>query len=247
MNFVPIFTSNNDESVGVNSKEDLDYVRKKFVEYKNQNVIVTGGAGFIGSHLVKKLHDIGSNVLVIDDLSFGHQSNLYEQIRLEQICITNKNKIENIFKLWKPRYVFHLAAYSRTQGSDIEGHLVYNTNVNGTLNVVQCSVDQKINRLIYSGSSTYYGSIDPPHNVNDLSDFGTHYSISKYTGEEIVKLHSLQNKLNAVTLRYFSVYGEGQPSTGEYALVLGIFIDRFLKNLPLIVHGDGKQKEILCM
>jgi UDP-glucose 4-epimerase len=217
-------------------------LEKKFLNYQNKNILITGGAGFIGSKLVLKLKSLGANVLVVDNLSTGSLQKLPTDIHLENFDINELEKLQTVFLNFKPKYVFHLAAYSRTQGSSRDKCIVYNSNVCGTSNIVDCCVANKIRRLVYSASSTFYGSGQIPNSIDSAPDFGTHYAISKFAGEEVVKLSCITSDLSAVSLRYFSVYGDGQPSTGIYALVMGIFLDRVQRDLPLIVHGDGTQR-----
>lgn len=178
----------------------------------------------------------------VDKLSTGSLQTLTTDVHLENIDINELDKLQTVFLNFKPEYVFHLAAYSRTQGSSQDKTIVYNSNICGTSNIVDCCISNKTCRLVYSASSTYYGSGQIPNSINSVPDFGTHYALSKFAGEEVVKLGCLTSDLSAISLRYFSVYGDGQPSTGIYALVMGIFLDRAQKKLPLIVHGDGKQR-----
>ena len=216
---------------------------KIFNAYNNVNVLVTGGLGFIGSHLVDRLNALGARVLVIDN--FISSNELYivpSEVSVYNIDIRDKVSLAAVLREFKPRHVFHLAAYSRTQGSEIDKELVYSTNINGTINLLEL-LDATITRsIVYSASSTFYGNTGVPNFECNAPDFGTHYAISKFCGEEIVRLSLRDSFICGTSLRYFSVYGERQPTEGVYALVLGKFLSLAQRKIPLEVHGDGEQR-----
>ena len=216
--------------------------KKGLENFEGESVLISGGAGFIGSHLVDKLNALGSKVYVVDNFSSAHDNYQFpKEVSVDVIDIRHAEKVRKCISSIKPRMIFHMAAYSRTQGSD-DKELVYSTNIIGTANLID-SVDENItSSFIYSGSSTYYGSGNVPNKETDLPDFGTHYAMSKYAGEEVLKIIARKRNISHAILRYFSVYGERQPEDGAYALVLGIFLRRARLGLSLQIHGDGTQR-----
>lgn len=207
---------------------------------KKEFVLVTGGAGFIGSHLVESLIGAGYRVRVLDNLSQGHRDWVAREAEFVEGDITSleicKNACANISG------VFHLAAMSRVAPSlnDIAG--CTSPNVIGTQNMLIAARDAGVRRFVYSGSSTYYGNHRPPHVEDMLPDLLNFYSLTKYVGEQYCLLFDRQYDLSTAIVRYFNVYGPRQPETGAYALVIGIFLRRVSAGLPLIIHGEGTQR-----
>jgi UDP-glucose 4-epimerase len=115
-------------------------------------------------------------------------------------------------------------------------------NIVGTQNLLIAARDAKIRKLVYSGSSTYYGNGTPPQTENSLPNCLNPYAVSKYVGEQFCEIFTRLYRLPTVTLRYFNVYGPRQPAVGAYALVLGIFLDQRRRSEPLTIHGDGSQR-----
>ena len=203
-------------------------------------ILVTGGAGFIGSNLIDKLIDEGHKVFVIDNLSTGKKENLNKKAIFYKADICDLDKILPLFK--GIDYVFHLAADPRVVFSvenPIESH---NVNVDGTLNVLYASYKNKVKRLIFASSSAVYGDIKKlplKENItpNPISPYGLH----KLIGEYYCKLFSNLYNLETVCLRYFNVYGPRMDPNGPYALVIGKFLKLRKENKPLTIYGDGKQ------
>jgi len=205
-------------------------------------VIVTGGAGFIGSNLVDKLINDGHEVHIIDDLSTGKKENINPKAHFHRRDITlmsNFSMFEDI------DVVFHLAALARVQPS-IENPIEYhNTNVNGTLNLLKACVDYGVKRFVFSSSSSVYGDVDeknlPTSEVSELSPMSP-YALHKLIGEQYCKLFSELYDLETVCLRYFNVYGERQNTEGAYCLVMGIFAGQLLRGEPMTINGDGENR-----
>ena len=201
--------------------------------------LVTGGAGFIGSRLVVKLLKF-SNVVVLDNLSTG--SIINEDAEFIHGDITDA---EVYSKIGKVDGIFHMAAMSKVLPSLGDPKMVdfcnYN-NVNGTINVLKfaASFTPPI-KVIYSASSTCYGLNDIPNVETQLPDCQSPYALSKYIGELYCGLFSRLYQVPTVRLRYFMVFGPGEPSTGSYAIVTGIFNKNKKENKPLCIHGDGSQ------
>jgi UDP-glucose 4-epimerase len=203
-------------------------------------ILVTGGAGFIGSNLVDKLINEGHKVFVIDNLSTGKKENLNKKAIFYKADICDLNKILPLFK--RIDYVFHLAANPRVVFSvenPIESHKV---NVNGTLNVLYASYKNKVKRLIFASSAAVYGDIKKlPLKENMTPKPISPYGLHKLIGEYYCKLFSDLYNLETVCLRYFNVYGPRMDPNGPYALVIGKFLKLRKENKPLTIYGDGKQ------
>lgn len=205
-----------------------------------QKIIVTGGAGFIGSHIVNALIDGGYEVHIVDNLCFGKKENVNIKAILHNIDIRDKEKLISIFE--NAKYIFHLAALPQVQYSienPIETHEI---NVTGLLNVLEASRINKIKRVIFASSSAVYGDqemlpITENMQTNPLSPYGAH----KYIGEVYMKLYAQIYGIETVSLRYFNVYGQRQSSTGAYASVIAKFMDFKKEGKPLIITGNGEQ------
>lgn len=203
-------------------------------------VIVTGGAGFIGSHIVDSLIDEGYEVHIVDDMSAGKEDNINPKAILHKVDIRNQYDLNIIFQ--NTKYVFHEAALPRVQYS-IENPVETNeVNVNGLLNVLEASRINKVKRLIFASSSAIYGDPDilPTHEdlkINPLSPYALH----KYIGEVYLKLYSKIYNLETVCLRYFNVYGPRFDPDGAYPLVIGYFLKLQKQGKPLSITGDGNQ------
>lgn len=206
-------------------------------------VIVTGGCGFIGSHIVDKLCELDYDVHVIDDMSASENEKFYfnEKAYYYKKSISDKESIENIFE--NCSFVFHLAAESRIQPAFKNPNRAYDVNVIGTLNIAQLSLKYNVKRIVYSSTSSIYGLTDNlPTQENQQSDCLNPYSHSKLLGEDILRYYYNNYKLDSVIFRYFNVFGERSPIKGQYAPVVGIFLNQKINNQPLTVVGDGKRK-----
>ena len=208
--------------------------------------LVTGGAGFIGSNLVDKLIDDGHEVIIFDNYSTGKKENVNPKAKFFLVDISHqpsfKDKtMEEI--MTGVDVVFHLAALARVQPS-IENPIEYhNTNVNGTLNMLDACRRYGVKRFIFSSSSSVYGDVEQlptpeEHELNPMSPYALH----KLQGEQYCKLFSELYDLETVCLRYFNVYGERQNTEGAYCLVMGIFAGQLLKGEPMTINGDGENR-----
>ena len=206
-------------------------------------VIVTGGCGFIGSHIVDRLIELNCQVLVIDDLSASENEQFYfnDKAEYHKIDICEKDKIENLFK--DVDYVFHLAAESRIQPAIKNPSRAYNVNVIGTLNILELSRKYNIKKVMYSSTSSVYGLTNHlPTSENTLIDCLNPYAHSKYTGEELFRQYWKEYNVDSVIFRYFNVFGERSPIKGQYAPVVGIFLNQLKNNTDLTIVGDGLKK-----
>ena len=206
-------------------------------------LLITGGAGFIGSNLVDALLERGDEVVVVDNESADCHDHFYWNDR----AFNHKVDI-NDFKSLRPLfngvdYVFHLAAEARIQPSLINPLQAVQTNVLGTANVLQAAREAGVRRVMYSSTSSAYGLKNtPPLSENMPNDCLNPYSVSKTAGEELCKLYTRLFKLETVTFRYFNVYGLRQPVKGQYAPVLGLFLRQRNAGQSLTVVGDGLQR-----
>lgn len=207
---------------------------------KKEKIIVTGGAGFIGSNLVDALIEEGYDVHVIDNLSGGKKENVNRKAKLHIKDITRIKDIEPIFK--GASYVFHFAALPRVQFSIEHPTLTNDANVTGTVNVLTASMKAKVKKIIYSASSSAYGDQKIMPLVETMGAMPkSPYGLQKYIGELYCKLWSEVYKVPTVSLRYFNVYGPRNSSDGAYALVIAKFIKQKQKGQALTITGDGKQ------
>ncbi|MDZ4205700.1 MAG: SDR family oxidoreductase [Patescibacteria group bacterium] len=203
-------------------------------------VVVTGGAGFIGSHVVDALVGKGYEVHVIDNLSGGKKEYVNDKAILHELDIRNLENIRPVIA--GATYVFHFAALPRVQYS-IENPVETNeVNVTGTLNVLVAAKEGRVKRVIYSASSSAYGNQSTMPLTEDmiakpLSPYGLH----KYIGELYCRVWSKVYGLPTVSLRYFNVYGPRFNPEGAYALVVGKFIKQKNEGKRLTITGDGKQ------
>lgn len=207
-------------------------------------MLVTGGAGFIGSHVVEALLREGFEVTVLDNLAQGNRDWVPAEAKFVKGDILDLDLLRDL--TFEVDGLFHLAAMSRvlpSVGKGPESALFSaQQNIQGTLNVLIASAENKVGKLIYSASSTYYGQNKPPHHEDDPLGAHTPYAVSKYVGELYCKQFERMYGLKYVALRYFQVYGKRCPSSGEYAMVSSIFIKQAMEGKPLTINGDGKQR-----
>lgn len=211
-------------------------------------VIVTGGAGFIGSHLVDALLEQGHSVIVVDNLSVGRQGNLDkafqkygDAVRFIEADVSVNDPI------WTESFsgasaVFHLAARADIVPSIDDPKLYFDSNVGGTVNVLQAMRDGNVRDIIYAASSSCYGIPDvyPTSEVASI-DLRYPYAASKYFGEQTVKHFSEVYGFRATSLRFFNVYGPRARTSGTYGAVFGVFLAQKANGQPLTVVGDGTQ------
>jgi len=204
--------------------------------------LVTGGAGFIGSNLVDKLIKMNWEVVVIDNESAECNEKFYWNPKADnhKLDICDYEFTRDLYN--DVDYVFHLAAESRLQ-SAIENPInAVTKNAVGTCTVLQCAREANVRKMIYSSTSSAYGLNKYPNYETDPNDCLNPYSVSKVSGEELCKLYTNLYGLKTIIFRYFNVYGERSPTTGQYAPVIGIFLRQKNNNEPLTIVGDGEQR-----
>lgn len=209
--------------------------------------IVTGGAGFIGSHIVAELLNNGHQVVVLDDLSTGFSEYLPNDpnLTLVVVDISDWNQLSKNFAHFQDvDGVFHLAACARIQPSIFDPTRTHEVNVNGTLNILEMMRMMKVNKIVYSASSSSYGlKAKLPCKEDMPPDCLNPYAATKYIGEVYCKTWGSLYGIKNACLKYFNVYGRRSPVTGPYAPVIGLFFRQALKdNTSMTIVGDGSQK-----
>ena len=203
--------------------------------------IVTGGAGFIGSHIVEELKRLDHMVVVIDNEYSDNDNFHWRKDTLNvDIDITDYKGLKNAFT--GADYVFHLAAEARI-GPAIENPVnALNINTIGTCNVLQCAREVGAKKVLYSSTSSGYGLNEAPNVETQPDDCLNPYSVSKIAGEKLCKMYTDLYGLKTIVFRYFNVFGERAPRKGQYAPVTGIFLRQKAAGEPLTIVGDGEQR-----
>jgi len=203
--------------------------------------IVTGGAGFIGSHIVEELKRLDHMVVVIDNEYSDNDNFHWRKDTLNvNIDITDYKGLKNAFT--GADYVFHLAAEARI-GPAIENPVnALNINTIGTCNVLQCAREVGAKKVLYSSTSSGYGLNEAPNIETQPDDCLNPYSVSKIAGEKLCKMYTDLYGLKTIVFRYFNVFGERAPRKGQYAPVTGIFLRQKAAGEPLTIVGDGEQR-----
>jgi len=194
-----------------------------------KNILVTGGCGFIGSNLVKKLLEFDYNIDVIDNLNNGRREAKYVDSEFVNYMQMDIRDIDNI-NFEKYDYVFHLAALSRLQPSFDDPEETFDVNVNGTRKIIQKCYEGSC-KLIYAGSASKH------HNPQTSP-----YAMSKYIGEQWCKMYKSSYNLNVEIARFYNVYGPGELVDEKFGSVIGIWRTKINNGEPLIIHGDGEQR-----
>lgn len=205
------------------------------------NCLVTGGAGFLGSHIVRELLLQGHVVTVLDDLSGGFKENVPKQAQFVYGSILDFDLLNQIFKEHKIEYVFHLAAYAAEGLSHFIRRFNYENNVVGSMNLVNSSVNYNVKCFVYTSSIAVYGSAQLPMTEEIIPRPEDPYGIAKFTVEQDLKAAHEMFGLDYVIFRPHNVYGEYQNLSDKYRNVIGIFINQILSGRPLTVFGDGEQ------
>tara|TARA_R110000851_G_C12982314_1_gene556484 strand:+ start:58 stop:1008 length:951 start_codon:yes stop_codon:yes gene_type:complete len=205
--------------------------------------LVTGGAGFIGSNLVDRLIDQGHEVVVIDNESSESHDQFYwnEKAENHKLDIAEYDDILPLFD--GVDVVFHCAAQSRIQICVGDPTTAAKTNMLGTCCVLQAAKESGVGRVVYSSTSSAYGLTNNPPNVETQPDDCLNpYSVSKVAGEKLCSMYSKLFGLETVILRYFNVYGKRHALRGQYAPVVGRFLDQEVNGEPLTIVPDGNQR-----
>lgn len=206
-------------------------------------VLVTGGAGFIGSHLVRALVERGTGVRVLDNLSTGSRDRLADigrNVELIEGDIRDRQACDHAVQ--GAQAIFHLAAYISVPGSVANPELADEINIQGTLNLLLAARDAGVSRFIFSSSSAVYGDTEVLPTPETVVPMPTSpYGVEKLYGEHMCRLCTSLYGMEAVALRYFNVYGPGQNPQSEYAAVIPKFMTMLLQGRAPAIFGDGEQ------
>ncbi len=204
-------------------------------------VIVTGGAGFIGSHLVDALIRKSHHVTVVDNLSSGHRKNVHPQAQLMTVDIRS-TRVKKIWQKLKPQFVFHFAAQKNVRASVEDPLLDADINITGSLNIIEQSHRVRVKKFIFSstGGAMFGDDFQLPTPETALAEPASPYGIAKNSIERYLQFYRTHRGMKNVCLRYANVYGPRQDPKGE-AGVVSIFAQRLLHRQPLLINGNGRQ------
>jgi len=206
-----------------------------------KEILVTGGAGFIGSHLVDTLIGMGKNVIVLDDLSGGFKENVNPKATFIKGSILDDKLINSIFENGKIRSVFHLAAYAAEGLSHFIKKFNYKNNLIGSINLINAAVNHDVECFVFTSSIAVYGANKCPMSEDMLPLPLDSYGIAKLAVEQELKISHDLFGLNYIIFRPHNVYGERQNIGDKYRNVIGIFMNQIMKGEPLTIFGDGEQ------
>lgn len=212
---------------------------------KNKKALVTGGAGFIGSHIVDELIKRGVEVIAMDNESAESNDNFFWNPAAEKSTadITKYEEVEKVFKDNEINLVYHLAAESRIQPTLERPQRACEVNFLGTCNLLQASRLNGVKRFLYSSTSSGYGLKNTPPLREDMPrDCLNPYAVTKVAAEDLCKMYHSLWGLETVIFRYFNIYGERQPIKGQYAPVVGIFLRQRDAGEAMTIVGDGSQR-----
>lgn len=204
-------------------------------------VLVTGGAGFIGSHVTDFLITLGYNVLVLDDLSGGFRENVNEKAVFIEGSITDKQCVQQLFEKYNIEYVFHLAAYAAENLSHFIRKFNYENNVIGSINLINAAILHNVKCFVFTSSIAAYGNIPSPMKEDDHPKPCDPYGIAKLTIELDLKAAQKMFGLNYIIFKPHNVYGERQNMEDKYRNVVTIFINQIMQKKPVTIFGDGEQ------
>ena len=204
--------------------------------------LVTGAAGFIGSHVVDQLLKHGHTVVALDDLSGGFTENVNPDATFIEASCTDHQRISRLFNEYSFDYVFHLAAYAAEGLSHFIKRFNYTNNVIGSVNLINEAINHNVKRFIFTSSIAVYGRNQLPMREDLVPQPEDSYGIAKYAVELELKASHEMFGLDYVIFRPHNVYGERQNTGDKYRNVIGIFMNQILQRQPLTVFGDGEQK-----
>lgn len=212
---------------------------------KNKKVVVTGGVGFIGSHLAEELAQRDYQVMIVDDLSTGRMRNIEPLLKERNVgfiqgTITDLPLLQRLFS--DVDYVFHQAAIPSVPRSIEDPKASHEVNTTGTLNVLLASRDHQVSKVIYASSASVYGDTQTlPKREDMVPNPLSPYAATKLAGECYCRVFQEVYGLPTVCLRYFNIYGPRQDPSSQYAAVIPRFIERVSKGSPPVIFGDGEQ------
>ena len=204
-------------------------------------ILVTGGAGFIGSHVADDLIGSGHEVVVLDDLSGGFIENVSKQTEFIAGSITDVDLINSIFNDYNIEHVFHLAAYAAEGLSHFIKRFNYLNNLIGSVNLINAAVNHNVKCFVYTSSIAVYGANQLPMHEEMIPTPEDSYGIAKFSVEEELKATKRMFGLDYIIFRPHNVYGERQNIGDKYRNVIGIFMNQIMSGRPLTIFGDGMQ------
>lgn len=205
-------------------------------------ILVTGGAGFIGSHIVEELIKLGKDTLVLDDLSGGFIENIPKKAKFIKGSILNKNLVERIFNKYDIKYVYHLAAYAAEGLSPFIKRFNYLNNVIGSVNLINAAINKNVRCFVFTSSIAVYGENQLPMREDMIPIPKDSYGIAKYAVEQELRVSKEFFSLDYIIFRPHNVYGERQNIADKYRNVIGIFMNQIMRGKPLTIFGDGTQE-----
>ncbi|TVQ63161.1 MAG: NAD-dependent epimerase/dehydratase family protein [Phycisphaerales bacterium] len=212
----------------------------RFARLRGRRVLVTGGAGFIGSHLVRALQAIGAEAVVLDDFSTGLESNVPGGVTLVEASVENEDAVQEAAAGCD--VVFHQAAMVSVPQSVDDPARCVSVNVLGTQRVLTAAANASVRRVVFASSCAVYGASPRlPSRETDPVEPASPYAASKAAGELLLRAASATTPLSTVSLRYFNVYGPGQRASGGYAAVISAFAEGLRSGRGVTIHGDGEQ------
>lgn len=204
-------------------------------------VLVTGGAGFLGSHVVDQLVEDGRDVVALDDLSGGFSDNVTQAARLVHGSILDHELVDSLFREHRIRHVYHLAAYAAEGLSHFIRRFNYQNNVLGSVNLINASVNHGVECFVFTSSIAVYGANQVPMDEAMTPRPEDPYGIAKLAVEQDLRATHRQFGLEYVIFRPHNVYGERQNIGDRYRNVVGIFMNQIMQGRPLTIFGDGRQ------
>jgi nucleoside-diphosphate-sugar epimerase len=224
-----------------NSKATIDWRELHGEHFQGVRALVTGGAGFIGSHLSEALGALGASVVVLDDLSGGAQENLasFGPVEFVKGSILDREVLADCTRGCK--YVFHQAALGSVPRSVERPRLYHEVNTTGTLNVLEAAVDAGVSRVMFAASSSAYGDNPVPWVETMPVLPRSPYAATKVAGEALFRAYSASYGLDTASLRYFNIFGPRQNANSAYAAVIAAFAKALLAGKNPVIYGDGEQ------
>jgi UDP-glucose 4-epimerase len=204
-------------------------------------VLVTGGAGFLGSHVADQLIARGHEVVVLDDLSGGREDNVPEAARFVRGSIVDEALVESIFREHRIRHVYHLAAYAAEGLSHFIRRFNYRNNLIGSVNLLNSSVNHDVECFVFTSSIAVYGANQLPMREDMVPQPEDPYGIAKLAVEQDLRAAHEMFGINYAVFRPHNVYGERQNIGDRYRNVIGIFMNQIMRDEPLTIFGDGRQ------
>lgn len=209
---------------------------------QKNNILVTGGAGFIGSHVTDELIKAGHNVSVLDDLNGGFRDNVNPKAEFVQGSVVDEVVVKNLFATRKFDYLFHLAAYAAEGLSHFIKRFNYENNLIGSINLINAAVNHNVKCFIFTSSIAVYGAGQLPMSEDMIPRPEDPYGIAKYAVEQELEVTCRQFGLPYIIFRPHNVFGERQNIGDKYRNVIGIFMNQIMSGRPLTIFGDGEQQ-----